>query len=92
MLDRLAPAIFVFLWSTGWIMARYAAPHSDALTFLAVRFSLAAVALLIICLVLRTAWPTSRASWAHAIFSGVLLHGVYLGGVWWAIDHGVPTA
>lgn len=73
-------------------MARYAAPHSDALTFLTVRFSLAAVALLVICLVLRTAWPSSRASWGHAVFSGVLLHGIYLGGVWWAIDHGVPTA
>lgn len=92
MLDRLAPAIFVFLWSTGWIMARYVAPHADPLTFLSVRFSLAAVALLAICLVLRTNWPSSRTQWGHAIFSGVLLHGIYLGGVWWAIDAGVPTA
>ena len=92
MLDRLAPAIFVFLWSTGWIMARYVAPHADPLTFLSVRFSLAAVALLVICLVLRTNWPSSRIQWGHAIFSGVLLHGIYLGGVWWAIDAGVPTA
>ncbi len=92
MLDRLAPAIFVFLWSTGWVMARYVAPHADPLTFLSVRFSLAAVALLVICLVLRTNWPTTRANWGHAIFSGVLLHGIYLGGVWWAINAGVPTA
>ena len=92
LLDRLAPAIFVFLWSTGWIMARYAAPHADPLTFLCVRYSLAAVALLAICLALRTLWPRTRAEWGHAIFSGVLLHGIYLGGVWWAIDAGVPTA
>jgi drug/metabolite transporter (DMT)-like permease len=92
MLDRLAPAIFVFLWSTGWIMARYAAPHADPLTFLCVRYSLAAGALLAICLALRTAFPKTRTQWGHAVFSGVLLHGIYLGGVWWAIDAGVPTA
>ena len=92
LLDRLAPAIFVLLWSTGWIMARYAAPHADPLTFLSVRYSLAAVALLAICLAFRTVWPKTRVDWAHAVFSGVLLHGIYLGGVWWAIDAGVPTA
>ncbi|MEM6461150.1 MAG: DMT family transporter [Pseudomonadota bacterium] len=92
MLVRLAPVIFVLIWSTGWIMARTAAPYADPLTFLAVRYSLAAIALLVICLAVRAAWPKTGIQWAHAVFSGVLLHAVYLGGVWWAIDAGVPTA
>lgn len=73
-------------------MARYAAPHADPLTFLSLRYSLAAIALLGICLAARVAWPKTRVEWSHAVFSGVLLHGIYLGGVWWAINAGVPTA
>ncbi len=46
MLDRLAPALFVLLWSTGWIVAKYAAKHADPLTFLAGRHALAAAAFL----------------------------------------------
>ncbi len=88
LLDRPAPAIFVLLWSTGSIMA----PSADPLTFLTVRYSFAAIALLAICLAVRAAWPRTRVEWWHAVFSGVLLHGIYLGGVWWAIDVGVPTA
>ena len=91
-LDRLAPALFVLLWSTGWIVARYVAPHSEPLVFLCIRYASAAAVLLLLCLAVRAAWPKGRAGWWHAVFSGVLLHGVYLGGVWWAIDVGVPTA
>ncbi|MEX3007339.1 DMT family transporter [Hoeflea sp. TYP-13] len=92
LLDRLAPALFVLLWSTGWIVARYAAPHTEPLVFLTVRYAMAAIALLAICLAVRAVWPKTRVEWWHAVFSGVLLHGIYLGGVWWAIDVGVPTA
>ncbi|WP_419914259.1 DMT family transporter [Hoeflea sp.] len=91
-LDRLAPALFVLLWSTGWIVARYAAPHTEPLAFLSVRYASAALVLIILCLAVRAAWPRRGAEWWHAVFSGVLLHGIYLGGVWWAIDVGVPTA
>lgn len=91
-LDRLAPALFVLLWSTGWIVARYAAPHTEPLVFLCVRYASAAAVLLLLCLAVKAAWPKGRAEWWHTVFSGVLLHGVYLGGVWWAIDVGVPTA
>jgi drug/metabolite transporter (DMT)-like permease len=91
-IERLAPALFVLLWSTGWIVAAYAAPHADPLFFLSLRYALAAMAFLAICLVLNAAWPKTRAEWWHAAFSGVLLHAIYLGGVWWAIANGVPTA
>lgn len=91
-IERLAPALFVLLWSTGWITARYAAPHADPLFFLALRYAGAAGVFLIFCMIVRAQWPQSRAEWVHATLSGVLLHAVYLGGVWWAIANGVPTA
>lgn len=91
-LERLAPALFVLLWSTGWIVARYAAPHADPLFFLALRYAAAIGVFLVLCMIARASWPRARSEWGHAIFSGVLLHAIYLGGVWWAIAHGVPTA
>jgi drug/metabolite transporter (DMT)-like permease len=91
-IERLAPALFVLLWSTGWIVARYAAPHADPLFFLSLRYAAAAVVFLVVCMVVRAHWPRTRGEWWHAAFSGVLLHAIYLGGVWWAIAHGVPTA
>ncbi|WP_417411003.1 DMT family transporter [Hoeflea sp.] len=91
-LDRIAPALFVLLWSTGWIVAKYASPHADPLTFLSLRFMLAAVLFAVITLASSAAWPSTRAGWGHAVLSGVFLHGIYLGGVWWAISQGVPSS
>lgn len=91
MLDRLAPALFVLLWSTGWLVARFAVDHADPLTFMAARHALAALAFAVVCLAAGTKWPRSRAVILHAILSGVLLHGLYLAGVWWAIGQGVPA-
>ena len=90
LLLRLAPALFVAIWSTGWVSARYGADYSDPLTFLSVRFALAVVAMLVIVVASRAEWPKGRGI-LHAMMSGVLLHALYLGGVWWAIAHGVPT-
>ena len=90
LLLRLAPALFVAIWSTGWVSARYGADYSDPLTFLSVRFALAVVAMLIIIVASRAEWPKGRGI-LHAMMSGVLLHALYLGGVWCAIAHGVPT-
>lgn len=91
MFDRFAPAIFVMLWSSGWIVAKYAAHHSDALFFLFLRFGLSALAFAAFCLVARAPWPNSPRLALHAVFSGVLLHGLYLGPLWWAIEMGVPA-
>lgn len=91
-LYRIAPALFVLLWSTGWIVAKYASPHADPLTFLSLRFTFAAVLFAIIALVSRAPWPSTRSGWGHALLSGVFLHGIYLGGVWWAIAQGVPSS
>ena len=88
---RAAPLTFVFLWSTGWISARAAAPYADPLTFLAVRFTLAAVALAVIAMLWRAPWPSSAKEIGHATVAGILMHAIYLGGVWYAVGHGVPA-
>ena len=90
-LDALAPAIFVFLWSTGWIVAKYAAMHSGPFTFLIIRYSLSALAFVLLCSVMGAKWPRDWSSVFRAIYSGIFLHGLYLGGLWWAIANGVPA-
>ena len=89
---RAAPAFFVFLWSTGWIVARYSAEYADPLTFLSARYACAGAVLLVYAVLAGARWPATSADWAHAAFSGVLLHAIYLGGVWIAIAHGVPAS
>ena len=92
MLARLAPALFVLLWSTGWVVAKYAAFFADPLTFLVLRYSLAILLFIGFCLVTGARWPRSLKVIGHAIVSGIFLHGLYLGAVWWAIGQGVPAA
>jgi drug/metabolite transporter (DMT)-like permease len=87
----LAPAVFVVIWSTGWIVAKYAVPYADPLTFLSIRYVLAAVVISALALAMGAPWPRDRRTLMHAAFSGVLLHALYLGGVWWAIAQGLPA-
>lgn len=87
---RLIPATFVLLWATGFIGARYAMPWAEPFTFLAVRFVLAFMVLGAVMLVLGSGRLSRRAA-LHAVLIGMLLHGVYLGGVFWAIHQGLPA-
>jgi drug/metabolite transporter (DMT)-like permease len=91
-LDRLAPAIFVLLWSTGWVVAKYATIVSEPLTFLSIRYLVAAVLFAGLCLASGVSWPRDGRTVAHAVISGAFLHGLYLGALWWAIGQGVPAA
>ncbi|MGL4495575.1 MAG: DMT family transporter [Beijerinckiaceae bacterium] len=86
-----APGVFVLIWSTGWIAAGYAAQGADPLTFLSIRHGLAAVTLALVAVWLREVWPSSRRVILHAIVAGMLLSGLYLAGVWWAVRHGLPA-
>lgn len=86
------PAIFVLLWSTGWVVAKYAAIFADPLTFLALRYSFAILLFIGFCLLSGARWPRSATAIGHAVVSGIFLHGLYLGAVWWAIGQGVPAA
>lgn len=87
---RLLPATFVVLWATGFIGARYAMPWAEPFTFLAARFVLAATSLAAVAALLgsRRAKPGEA---FHAVIAGILMHGVYLGGVFWAIHRGMPA-
>ena len=85
-----APALFVFLWSSGFIVARLGIPYAEPFTFLALRMALAAVLLLGLCAVTRTPWPGSWRAVGHAAIAGLLVHGLYLGGVFSAVAHKTP--
>lgn len=87
--NSLIPLLFVFLWSTGFIGAKYGLPYAEPFTFLFVRMVIAAGLLYSMVLVLREPWPARFRDYAHAALVGVLIHGVYLGGVFYAISIGV---
>jgi drug/metabolite transporter (DMT)-like permease len=91
-LERIAPVLFVILWSSGWIAPVYGIGHASAEVFLSARFATAAAAFALFSLVSRARWPREPKFIAHAFMSGLLLHGAYLGGVWWAIFNGVPAS
>ncbi len=88
---RAYPLLFVFLWSTGFIGAKYGLPYAEPLSFLLTRYLLVVALMTAIALLTRAPWPAERAQWGHIALSGVLVHGVYLGGVFVAIDQGLPA-
>jgi len=85
------PIIFVFLWSTGFIGAKLGLPHIEPMTFLGVRFAICALIFLPVVFLTSTRWPDRWQDWFHIGFSGLLMHGGYLGFVFWAISLGVPA-
>jgi drug/metabolite transporter (DMT)-like permease len=94
MMRRFAPAfalLFVVLWSTGFIGARLGLPHSEPLTFLLVRYLLVLALLLVLAVLSKAPWPAQRRDWFHIGVAGLLIHGIYLGGVFIAISMGLPA-
>lgn len=83
------PAVFVLIWSTGFVVARFAMPHSPPFSFLAVRYSLSVACFGIWILLFRAAWPKEGRQFIHLGISGVLMHAGYLGGVWLAVKSGM---
>jgi drug/metabolite transporter (DMT)-like permease len=86
----LAPVLFVLLWSTGFIGARYGLPYIEPLTFLAVRMAFVVLVLGSIALIWRAPWPALGEA-GHSLAAGLMVHGLYLGGVFTAISQGVPA-
>ncbi len=86
-----APYAFVFLWSTGFIGAKYALPFIEPFTLLAMRFFIALAVLLLLFLYfkpdLKLTWPERT----HLMGSGLMVHGAYLGGVFTAVKLGMPA-
>lgn len=90
-MGRAIPWVFVLLWSTGFITARLVAPHVEPLTFLSARYFLCILLFGFVAILAGARWPSGVRNWANALGVGVLLQGVYLGGVFWAVRHGLPA-
>lgn len=86
-----APAIFVVLWSTGFIAAKAGLPYAEPLTFLMWRFVLVTALMLGASLVVRAPWPSRWTDAGHIAVVGLLMHGCYLGGVFSSIAAGFPA-
>jgi drug/metabolite transporter (DMT)-like permease len=91
LLLRVAPLIFVSLWSTGFIAAKYSMQNADPFVFLCLRFTITAVALIPLLLLFRAALPRRIWSFRHDMVTGALLHCGYLGFLFWPIKNGVPS-
>ncbi len=90
-LIRMSPFLFPLLWSTGFIGAKYGLPYIQPLSFLALRFVVVLLVFAGIMLALKPAMPTSRSAYKNVCIAGLLIHGVYLAGVFIAIKLGLPA-
>ena len=88
---RAMPVVFVLIWSTGFIVARYAMPLSPPLKFLATRYALSILCFLPWIMLAKVFWPQGRAQWGHLAVTGILMHACYLGGVWAAVKAGMGS-
>lgn len=86
----LMPLLFVLLWSTGFIGAKFGLPYAEPFTFLTIRFALTLLLVVPLVWMLGVRWPP-RALWGHTAVTGILIHAAYLGGVFNAIEHGMPA-
>jgi drug/metabolite transporter (DMT)-like permease len=83
------PSVFVLIWSTGFIAARYGMPHAPPFSFLAMRYALSLMCFGVWVAVARIELPQDRRQWAHLAVVGMLIHAGYLGGVWAAVKAGI---
>lgn len=88
---RAMPAVFVLLWSTGFIGAKFGLPYAEPFTFLFIRFALVLLLLAPLAVLARAAWRGGWRAAGHQLVTGALVHGLYLGGVFWAIGAGLSA-
>lgn len=86
---RFLSGLFVVIWATGFIVAGIVASRADPLTFLTARHALSIVVFTTLSLAVRAAWPRDPRVWRDAMVAGMLLHGTYIGGVFWAVSQGL---
>jgi len=90
-LERFAPALFVLLWSTGFVGAKYGLPYADPFIFLAIRILIASVLLFALAKAMRMPVRIGRGAIARSGLIGFFLHACYLGGVFYSIAQGLPA-
>ena len=88
---RAMPAVFVLIWSTGFIVAKFGLPYAPPLTFLVLRYAFSIACFLVWIRLSRARWPRGRPQWLHLAATGVLMHAGYLGGVWVAVKSGMGS-
>jgi drug/metabolite transporter (DMT)-like permease len=86
---RAMPLVFVLIWSTGFIVARFGMPHAPPGTFLTIRYALSLLCFGAWIVWARVPWPQNRSQWLHLSVTGALMHAGYLGGVWAAVKAGM---
>lgn len=91
LLLRWMPAVFVLIWATGFIVARYGMPYAPPFSFLMLRYLLSIACFLAWIVLARVRWPQTPAQWLHLGVTGALMHGAYLGGVWAAVKAGMGS-
>lgn len=87
----LLPALFVPLWSTGFIAAKLGLPYAEPYTFLLLRYGIVTLVLAAAALALRAPWPRRWRDWGHIAVAGLLVHAVYISCVFDSIHHGLPS-
>jgi len=88
---RAMPAVFVLIWSTGFVVARYGMPHAPPMSFLTLRYAPSLLCFGAWIVLAGAARPRDRAQWMHLAVTGTLIHAGYLGGVWAAVKHGISA-
>ena len=88
-LIRAMPVVFVLIWSTGFIVARFGMPHAPPMKFLALRYMLSVVCFAAWAYFAHAALPIDRRQYLHLAVTGILMHAGYLGGVWAAVKMGM---
>ena len=86
---HLLSGLFVFIWATGFIVAGIVSTRADPLTFLTVRHGCSIVVFTLLSVAVKAAWPRDIKVWRDAMNAGMLLHGFYIGGVFWAVSQGM---
>ena len=88
---KATPVVFVLIWATGFIVARFGMPHAPPLSFLSIRYALSISCFGVWIVWAKVAWPQSRQQFLHLSVTGILMHAGYLGGVWVAVKAGMGS-
>ena len=89
--ERSMPLLFVVIWATGFVLARFVAPHVEPFSFLTLRYLLSFLVFAGMAIAVGAAWPASWAAWRNALLTGVLMQAMFLGGTFWSTRNGLPV-
>ena len=84
--NRYSPLIFIFLWSTGFIGAKYILPYAEPFVFLTIRYFFATLILVVLAKILKESLKISKAAIKQSMIVAVFLHVIYIGGVFYAVS------